>query len=802
MRIRSSVQSAIVALTLLAVFLALALRSTGSSPSSAATDRRSLRDRAVPSDSNVTRLAAARRIALREESESTPPYRSELSGLVLEESGAPAVDATVVLSRNDAPRVPTLGTDLRRRSDIATTRSGARGEFAFEVDARESYDLRANHAGYVSATASGCTAESETTLILERTASLRVVAKDEGGRAVPGVALRFWRTNELATPFDFRVGTTNEQGAFVFGALATGPFILAAEHETLAGPPYIENALEKPGETRLTVVLASGESIRGRVTCAETGVPIAGASVGAGWTLARAVRTDASGRFHYLGWTGDGVRELHVVASGFGRSEALVGDRDEIDFELAPAFVVVGDVELSGGEPARGANVSAIGRRWTPEIDKIAYGSTLTDEDGRFQIRDLRRDASYTISIAAKDSGLAVVTFDPPPEGVDRVSLPTVVLPRGFVVSGSAHDRDGRPLEGRMLTLRGRANGGDSRSNSGARPSRSANAHSGIETCRIDSRGQFRFPFVSPGRYEAFLQLDGAPTLRRSIVVMDSDVHGLVLEPEFERSFRVLVTKSNGDPILGASVELTTEPGDRIRSRTDPSGSAHFRFLPPGRRGLRVRAPPEFLPFDTVAHDGATETTVELSPARIAAGIVLDGSDEPIPQIELLLISDDETSHIWTDRFGRFSARTGADVVTLRVSGRKRVSTPARMTFESTRLEGGLLEISLPADDLVIRAFPTKGLRAVRVELVTDHGEPLSNALVRVSDGSRSNAKSATYRSDANGAFELSGVREEEILLDVLIPKGHERITIRPEGDGVVRVRIPAQPGNGRLRGE
>ena len=164
------------------------------------------------------------------------------------------------------------------------------------------------------------------------------------------------------------------------------------------------------------------------MTDARTGAAIPGARVGMMWVLRGAVWTDAEGRYALPGWTGSGgVRDVHVLAEGYGRAAAEVGAEEVIDFALAPGDVLVGRVLLPGGGTVARALVAAIGiraeGRGAPRVISLAHGRT--DEVGRFRLTGLRHDLPHTLVVVAEGCGRLLLDVDPAAEPAGRSTSAT-----------------------------------------------------------------------------------------------------------------------------------------------------------------------------------------------------------------------------------------------------------------------------------------------------------------------------------------------------------------------------------------
>lgn len=211
----------------------------------------------------------------------------------------------------------------------------------------------------------------------------------------------------------------------------------------------------------VTLTLAAGRSVLGRVTNAATAAPIAGARVRLVAADARAdthraqaataapqvAVTDATGEFT-LRALGDGTWEL-VVEADHHRAAKLRFDvpfRGLLDLALAPTLSLRGRTTLADGSPAAGVSVAvaiSVAESGQPE-----GRSTKTNADGMFELADLE-DRPHAVSFGAFGSAAAANVLSRVVEGLrPGPDVVTVVLDPALAIAGRVVDAEGKAVGG------------------------------------------------------------------------------------------------------------------------------------------------------------------------------------------------------------------------------------------------------------------------------------------------------------------------------------------------------------------
>lgn len=654
----------------------------------------------------------------------------DLFGRVRTVDGRPVAGARIETYRYPWRRSSVLAADRYDETEAGpATTSAADGTFRIRLRRGDLVGLRVTADGFTEVERARCQAGErvEVTLPAAGTSSLAVLAKDEGGRPVGGVSLHLWRNPHGGRAVLHRDGVTGEDGRCVFRNLTAGPTLLELHHPFLGSPGWQSPRIPEKGEASLEVVMPTGRTIRGRVSDADTGEPVAGARVGENWVLDRAVRTGADGRYEYRGWTGEGVSDLHVIAEGYGRQGKVVPPEGDVDFALSRGDVVSGRLVSASGKSVAGALVSALASTRGPSGQEIDEVSGRTGPDGRFHLESLRRDIGpHTLVAQAPGHGKVLLDFGAAPGGPGRIDLGDVRMPAPRAIEGKAVDESGKPLVNAPVEIRAQADHAVS------------DHYGGREVRRTDDLGRFRFPDLAPGRYLIFMDRDGRPPVRKGVVLPeDEDLLGVVLACETGRSLAVRVLDTEGNPVSGAYVTADHGTG-YISSSTGADGRAVLAGLAeevevslyvPTKASTTPFLPPEGF----TARPAGQEVEVRLRRAVLLAGVVLSPDGEPMPRMQVRARVDPaESGHgTYTDEGGRFRLPIPpGETCDLVVDGTS-AAPPTGGSLGWKPVEGGLEGVTGPREDLVIRTFPIATDRHLVVRVVDLDGAPVAAATVR-----------------------------------------------------------------------
>ncbi|MEW6745317.1 MAG: sigma-70 family RNA polymerase sigma factor [Planctomycetota bacterium] len=396
---------------------------------------------------------------------------------------------------------------------IARTRTASDGTFAMPLSRGEEVDLRVTAARFARAEVLKCLAGEKVLVVLHGASRLEVVAKDERGEPVDSVKVAAWCRDDRGFSGERRVELTGEDGRAVFDGVRAGKVALSFEHARLGRPESRLVTVGGRGTTVFEITLRPGRTIGGRVTDAMTGEPIQGARVGENWVLDRSVITDADGHFILQGWTSHSGTELHVVAEGYGRQGMRVPPEGELDFELWSGDELVGRVMGTKGDAVPGVLVCAIGSQSRTGVQEIDTVSTRAGAGGSFHLSGVRRDMPHTLVLQASGFGRLLLDVDPHPVEPGVIDLGDIVMPEGRSIEGVVLNAEGGIMPYAIVELLGHDEGRGRLRPNAMEPAYTHEGYGQEEMRRTDDLGRFRFPDLSPGRYQLWLLTSGIPSV-------------------------------------------------------------------------------------------------------------------------------------------------------------------------------------------------------------------------------------------------------------------------------------------------
>lgn len=518
--------------------------------------------------------------------------------------------------------------------------------------------------------------------------------------------------------------------------------------------------------------------------------------------------TDEQGR--YAIQVPDGRFRVQVSHPDYSGEQAVLalegGDRSR-DFALVPMGVIAGVVVREGdGEPVAEATVSWARERtmMVAEGERVSVaergGKVRADEQGRFVIRGL---PPGVVSLSARASGLASYAPTQVPvaiaervEGVE-VALAEAADVRGRVVSAGQDSKGLAGVEIRAMSPVGPA-----------------------ITATSDEHGEFWLRGLLPGRVQLIADAEGWTLDEPPVVeIAGEDVEDLTLELSRAQAIRGRVEPAGAAEV---AIELRPEnlkiggPGQTMMLATGGTATSSdaetgaFELSPvhPGTYTLEARtADGRGGSVEVeVGASGADEVVIELEQRAVLAGLVRDAEGRPVADATVrvrkaqtdsnsslsVVVNGRELTAIAspTSEDGRYSLAGLADGI-WRVEVVDERGDPLAWADGSRRA----LEVELGAGerregfDLEVEA--RNGV--IRGSVLTDEGGPVADAWVTASftppspepkdapegegprhemkmvvasdSGGGSQAAHRPVLTDAEGRFEITGLRRGEYLL-------------------------------------
>jgi len=301
---------------------------------------------------------------------------------------------------------------------VDTAVSDSVGRFRFDTLGPGIYNFRIGAKGYQTSEERKITVSDGASLsfTLKPGLVLRGFVTGPDSEPVPGAKVRVYivgvpadRKRDHVAP-ERDILETNEQGEFVFDTLAQGNYTVlcwdtGADYATLRRN-YVQ---VRRGMAPLSLKLARGEKIRGRVLDRATMKPIAGALISTydvGFIdvdLRKEAVSKEDGSFFLRGLAMP-PRPLRIrvdaadYATGRRRVKVQKNQESEEVFQLAPTGVVAGRVIDLNGKPVAGARVTASDTREFSGIES-SFSTDLTGHDGSFSLSGVHAGKSHWIRV-------------------------------------------------------------------------------------------------------------------------------------------------------------------------------------------------------------------------------------------------------------------------------------------------------------------------------------------------------------------------------------------------------------------
>jgi RNA polymerase sigma-70 factor (ECF subfamily) len=466
-------------------------------------------------------------------------------------------------------------------------------------------------------------------------------------------------------------------GRFRFGGLPSGVVALSAGMPR--GALQQTESVTLPDVRDVTLRLAGGCALRGRVVDDDTGVGVGGARVvlrGCRYDdLPRSLRWGAEttsaadgtfalddlpqGQAYALWAMRDGFAACRDGFTALGPYAAFTpGGTRTVELRMTHGGIVRGRVLRPDGSPVEGAVVDALSRRGR-DIVEIS-GATLSAADGSFRLpvrigramvrataagmeqRDLPKDWHTPVRTDAIPASLRVDVSAKDEATIDLVLVPKVATDDTGVLAGVVRREDGESPRGAVVRI-------------GA-----------ALVCAAADDGSFVFEHLSPRRYWVTATADGcaegkAPAVEVAATGVTKGVE-VVLPRPLSISGRVVAP--DGSAVPGASISVETQAGRYGDAPTVTVTANDGAFVVRGLSGgdwiVMARAP-GFANAEVVAAAGTKDAVVRLEKTLAIAGVVtaaVDGTPVAGVRVSAMYSSNRSGFSLYrsatTDAAGRF----------------------------------------------------------------------------------------------------------------------------------------------------
>ena len=429
---------------------------------------------------------------------------------VVDQEGAPQPGVFVKVVRFEGGDAPYSNLDLvdaREARVVQRLPTSDRGTVGLQLPVGVPYRVVVDHPPFAIEWQNNIYAGSECEVRLRPAGALEGTVALDDGTPIEGATVEL----SARTRGERRTAKTDATGHYVFERLQPGPLFVSVD--TIAGAVM---AGEKPviveGQTTKTnFSIDPGALVRGTITDGATGEPIAGASVGVGWTFDKAVTSDKDGVYALQGLGGPYSNNLYCKAPGYCELQIDRPKADpeggvvELDLELRRGFAVSGVIVDIDGRPVRGSYVAVVGMTHNGSRQETDWFSVRTDEAGRFRIEDLRAELEPVLLVRHELRSTQVLPIEIG-DGTRDVDVGQIALQPRRLVQGTVLDGEQNGVPGIEVSLLGAGSAAPKHLRGTARGHILWSYLSEREV-KTDARGRFFIGDVPAGTY--VLKCDG-----------------------------------------------------------------------------------------------------------------------------------------------------------------------------------------------------------------------------------------------------------------------------------------------------
>ncbi len=559
----------------------------------------------APSQRTETEEAPSTRTDADVDEEAQGAFTNRLSGVVVDDTGAPVPGAEVLLSADalmgeDLANAFFAGESKGPSPEPQSTTSDDQGQYEFTgVDPRPDYYLGARHPDYMMTQEKRVLVGEQgdfpaPELVLRAGSTLKGYVTDTAGNPIGNAQVHtdsaYVFTGEIESP-DRVSATTDGTGFYEIRNVPTGARNVLAEAEGY-GVELVHNIVFKgdPGEEKIQEFqLEPGQTIEGMVVGPD-GLGVPGAKLLAlnygNTTSSRGTAfTDETGYFQ-LENLGPGSYMMRVTADGYrqiaGRgNRAQAGQRD-VEIQMVVQCSVQGQVVDSSGAPIERFKASL---QYVDETGSIFENTSVQDSfqspDGTFELVGVD-PGMYVVQAQAKgyakgnSQSFRVTAEDQMKSGV------VVRLGKGGTIAGTVLDAAGKPLRGAQVSTQDN-NYVDNLFHDMLKDIIVPTVTQ--RRARTNNRGEFQLALLAPGTYQVHVEHEDHTRL----IVKDKELgEGQsidlgTLAMSAGGTIRGTVLDAAGNVMPRAQVVLRGDDGvTSYLEYTDTSGRYVFSHVKPG----------------------------------------------------------------------------------------------------------------------------------------------------------------------------------------------------------------------------
>jgi hypothetical protein len=629
-------------------------------------------------------------------------------------------------------------------------------------------------------------------IVIEAKSGVRGRVRSVSGVAVGGAKIRALPVDLFASEGGEEVQSSSD-GTFSLWGLGAGRHVLRVE-----APGYASTVKELPAKVRtVEIVLSPGGSVAG-LAVDERGEPVPSVSVTG--RRSEPVRDDeehtafaegAGGRF-LLENLPAGVYTVQIAATGLSpetlSSIEVQGGRstDLGTVRLRAGCSLSGVVRDEAGRGLQGATLRVLGAR-SASLAGPALEAT-SDANGEFSVGGLP-SGRVRLLVRQAEYAPTEVSLDLAPAENATIE---VTLHSGGAIRGSAHRRDGSPLQGVTVA---------------AHTTTPASPTGMATTTGLD--GSFEFSHVPPGRTLLTLSERTRPGEETSLATRSVDVRegelslvtfrlqdillvghvtrggapagGIDLRLWSERSTAVTFSAAelDGPPLLDAGPR-------RLQATTAADGSFALLVEAPGRYSVQMRSPERQIQYPVrmleIPDVDRHLVRLALPIARVNGRVVDSASQAPIEEAAVSVRSRTLGAPLGAEAVTDAAGRFGLDVD---AGNYELLTSRSGYASEVTPVEVGDSDVV----ELTVELSPDL---AITGEVHNPWGQPASG--VALSARAVKGTMSSDAMSGGDGTFEIRGIAAQLYNLCAASPGvGYAvALNVAPQGE---RVNLVLRPG-------
>ncbi len=726
-----------------------------------------------------------------------------LAGRVVDPEGQAAPGVEVLLEAGGGGRFGGAYLAVKR-----TTLTDLEGRFRFEDAGAQRNRLTLRARGYAFEVRAGVRpGVLRQPIWVKPGHSLSVSVSDAGGPAAD-VLVRF--EGDSRSPWV----ATGANGLARLADLPAGSGRLVADGGARGIGETPRIPVPRPGARAVGIELSPGRVVEGLVFDVETRRPIAGAAVSLrDRDGERLVETDADGRYGFAALL-PGSYALEVTADGYAKraeeADARHSNHVELDLPIVRSSGISGRVVDKTGRPVaeatgrvrpdqgrRGRDRSRIRRAFQDRSPDFTTGA-----DGVFSASGLAPGADQRLIVSHPEYGSTTVGGLTLRAGEETKAV-TVTLSRGPSLSGQVTDLEDDPIAGVELALERSFQG---RRRAGQRVTGPGTDNSKAQT---DATGAFRFAGIAPGDYALVARAPGYAVTRLDPVRLGDNEEPVLLRMPVGGTITGRVVRPDGSGAKDSFVmavdgrQLGRGAFNDFGAQTADDGFFHLENLEAGVSYV-VQVMGSTGPGPRVAGvvPPAEGIEIEVDGVGRIEGRVVDDAGAPLTEFDVGAEYEDRRG----GRFSRGAGRRGQDgrvasedgsfsidelpvgrwAVVVRAEGYKEARVGG-IEVEMNRTAGGV-EVRVSRGSVILGSVVDESGRSVIDASVS--------ALAAGGNGRGSGPfGTPTARSDAEGAFELSGLAEGPYIVTARHADLADASEIVDLGDGVAQVTLRMSTG-------